>query len=179
MLPSQYLKTFAAAVSKRSGICIATVEAVLPHVFDEIRYQLTEGTLCVPIESFGTFAVINIPERQRLYSYKRDTPEVRTLPPTVRLKFKPTASFKREIDTQQYDPTRRSFTRHYDDHPIRKRRNMRYNKRRDIYTQQVPGQPVGNAHVIDNYERIERKPTKWQLHRQAKEQEAKGNDIPS
>ena len=41
MLPKSYLQSFAANVVKRSGINLPTVMAVLPHVFDEIRYILT------------------------------------------------------------------------------------------------------------------------------------------
>lgn len=174
MLPKSYLQSFAANVVKRSGINRATVEAVLPHVFDEIRFQLTEGTLCVPIESFGTFAVIAKPERTRRYTYK-GADEVRTYPPTMCLKFKPTHSFKQEIAAQQFNPTRQSFTRHRDDRPIRKRRNMRYNKRRDIFIEYEPGSPTVN-HVVDNFERIEKKPTKWQLRKMTKNQNGSSAD---
>ena len=132
MPPKEYLQRMAAAIVKRSGIARPTVEAVLPHVFDEIRYQLTEGKLCVPIESFGTFAVVNIPERQRHYTYK-GADEIRTLPPTLRLKFAPTKNLLREVMQKQYDPSRRSFSRHPDDPPIRKRKNMVYNKRKEVY----------------------------------------------
>lgn len=168
MLPKSYLQSFAANVVKRSGINLPTVMAVLPHVFDEIRFQLTEGTLCVPIESFGTFAVIAKPERQRRYTYK-GVDEVRTYPPTMCLKFKPTHSFKQEIAAQQFNPTRQSFFRHRDDRPIRKRRHMRYNKRRDIYIEYEPGSATVN-HVVDNFERIEKKPTKWKLRKMMREQ---------
>lgn len=125
MLPKTYLKKIAANISKRSGICKATVEAVLPAVFDEIRYQLTEGTLCVPIESFGTFAVINRPEHEFLYNYKGAN-EVRVVPARMQLKFNPTNNMKREVEAQRFDSTRRSFSRHPDDRPIRKRKDMRY-----------------------------------------------------
>ena len=70
MLPKEYLTRLSAAVVKRSGICQATVEQVLPALFDEIRYQLIEGRYhCVPIESFGTFGIVEIPERQYHYTY--------------------------------------------------------------------------------------------------------------
>ena len=70
MLPKKFLETFAADVTKRCGICQATVEQVLPAVFDEIRYRIiNERYPCVPIDSFGTFAVINKPER-RYHYYK-------------------------------------------------------------------------------------------------------------
>lgn len=134
MLPKTYLSQFAANVVKRSGVCKATVEAVLPAVFDEIRYQLTEGTLCVPIESFGTFAVVEVPERTRRYTYK-GADEMRTLPATLRLKFAPTRNLRREVDAQQFDPSRKSFSRHPKDPKIRKRCNMRYNRRSEVYVQ--------------------------------------------
>lgn len=116
----------AKAVTKRSGICQATVEQVLPAVFDEIRFQLIEGRYhCVPIESFGTFGIIEIPEREYHYTYK-GADEMRTLPPTKRLKFYPTRSMRREIENGQFDPTRQSFKRHMEDPAIRKRKNMKY-----------------------------------------------------
>ena len=140
MHPHKYFHHFAAAVVKRSGISRPTVEAVLPAVFDEIRYQLTEGCLCVPIESFGTFAVVEIPERQRRYTYGgRD--EIRTLPAKLQLKFAPTANLRREVKAQRFDPSRHSFSRHLDDPPIRKRKRMGYNDRHEIYLQPVPPKP--------------------------------------
>lgn len=126
MLPKQFLQKFAADVSRRSGICLATVEQVLPAVFDEIRYQLCEAKRpCVPIDSFGTFAVVDIPERTRHYSYK-DTDELRHYPPEKRLKFRPAYNMKREIKEGRFDPTRRSFSRHPQDPIIRKRSQMHY-----------------------------------------------------
>lgn len=137
MHPKKYFQHFAMNVVKRSGISRPTVEAVLPAVFDEIRHQLTEGCLCVPIESFGTFAVVEIPERQRRYTYGgRD--EIRTLPAKLQLKFAPTANLRREVTAQRFDPTRQSFVRHLDDPPIRKRKRMGYNDRHEIYLQPVP-----------------------------------------
>ena len=138
MLPKEYLHRMTAAIVKRSGIARPTVEAVLPYVFDEIRYQLTSGErLCVPIESFGTFAVVDIPERKRHYTYK-GADEIRTLPPTRRLKFAPTRNLKREIAERQFDPSRKSFSRHPDDPPIRKRRALKYNKRRKVFLLPMP-----------------------------------------
>jgi nucleoid DNA-binding protein len=126
MYPKQNLQKFAAAVVKRSGICLATVEQVLPAVFDEIRFQLCEAKRpCVPIDSFGTFAVVDIPERTRRYTYK-EKDELRTYPPEKRLKFRPAYNMKRELQAGQFDPTRQSFTRHPDDPIIRKRRQMHY-----------------------------------------------------
>jgi len=126
MQPREYLQKFAAAVVKRSGICLATVEQVLPAVFDEIRYQLCEGNYkCVPIDSFGTFGVVEIPERQYHYTYK-GADEMRTLPLQKRLKFYPTRNLRQEMEAGQFDPSRRSFKRHPDDPIIRKRKNMKY-----------------------------------------------------
>lgn len=130
MLPKTYLQKIAANVSKRSGICRATVEQVLPAFIDEIRYQLCEGSYpCVPIESFGTFAVINRPEHEYLYNYKSAN-EVRTVPARRQLKFIPTKNMQREVEQGRFDPTRKSFSRHPDDRPIRKRNDMRYKKGR-------------------------------------------------
>ena len=169
MTPKTYLQKFAANVVKRSGICKATVEAVLPHVFDEIRYQMTEGTLCVPIESFGTFAVIAIPERRRLYTYKGAN-EIHTLPATLRLKFNPTNNFKQEIANQQFNPTRQSFTRHPDDRPVRKRRNMRYNKRNTIYIGNAIDPLTASHRVVDAYEHIDLGQQRKELHKKYVEQ---------
>ena len=137
MLPKTYLSKFAANVVKRSGVCKATVEAVLPAIFDEIRYQLTEGTLCVPVEGFGTFAVVDIPERQRRYTYGGKN-EIRTLPPKKRLKFAPTRNLSREVAAGKFDPSRKSFSRHPKDPPIRKRCNLRYNPRNKVFVEIVP-----------------------------------------
>ena len=128
-------KQFISAVVKRSGVCRATVEQVLPAVFDEIRYQLTEGCHFVPIESFGTFAVVDIPERKYHYTYGgRD--EIRTVPPCKRLKFAPASNMRREVQAGTYDPTRRSFTRHPKDHPGRPRKYQ--SNKKVFWRQPVP-----------------------------------------
>ena len=136
MFPKQYLQKFAAAVVKRSGIAKPTVEAVLPHIFDEIRASLTEGDLCVPIDGFGTFAVIDKPERTRRYTYKGKN-EIHVLPAKKVIKFTPTKNLKREVDAGKFDPTRRSFTRHPGDPKIRRRCDMKYNKRNKVYLEHV------------------------------------------
>ena len=137
MQPKQYLQKFAAAIVKRSGIARPTVEALLPHVFDEIRYQLCESdNPCIPIEGFGTFAVIDKPERHRRYTYKGKN-EIHVIPPKKVLKFTPTKNMKREIDAQKFDPTRRAFYHHPADPKIRKRCDMRYNPRNQVYLQHV------------------------------------------
>lgn len=136
MYPKQYLTKFAAAVVKRSGISRPTVEAVLPHVFDEIRAILTEGNQCVPVEGFGTFAVIEKPERTRRYTYKGKN-EIHVLPAKKVIKFTPTKNMKREVDAGKFDPTRRSFWHHPQDPKIRKRCDMQYNKRNQVYLEHV------------------------------------------
>lgn len=127
MQPHKYLQKIAADVSKRCGICRATVEVVLPAFLDEVRYQLTEGQWpCVTIESFGTFATIEKPERE----YKRrGVDEWKTLPPKKQIKFSPTRNMRREIESGHYDDTRHAFSRHPDDPPIKKRFQMRYQKK--------------------------------------------------
>ena len=122
MSPQQNLKKFAAAIVKRSGICLATVEAVLPAVFDEIRCQLSEGKRsCVAIDSFGVFYIQDVPERQRRYTYKGKD-ELRTYPPDRRLKFRPARNMKRELQSGQFDSSRKSFSRHPKDPILRKRK---------------------------------------------------------
>jgi nucleoid DNA-binding protein len=125
MQPHKYFQKFAATIVKRSGLSRATVEAVLPHVFDEIRYQLTEGTLCVPIESFGTFTIKDVPEHEFLY-HRGDVKEVHTVPAKRVLKFAPTRNMRREIEARQYDPQRKSFVHHPADPKISKRHDLRY-----------------------------------------------------
>ena len=135
MLPKVYLQQLAAAIVKRSGICQATVEAVLPHVFDEIRYQLIEGHYpCVPIDSFGTFSVIEKPSRR--YHYYRPEKGIDRwvdLPPKRVLKFAAAYNMRRELQAGVFDDSRKSFSRHPKDPAIRKRKQMKYQpRRRDI-----------------------------------------------
>ena len=133
MLPREFLQRFAADVSKRCGICQATVEVVLPAFVDEIRYILAESKYpCIPIESFGTFAMIDVPERDRLYTYKGKT-EIRHLPAKRKLKFSPTHSFRQELEQGQFDPSRKSFSRHPKDRRIRKRGDMQPRKKHPAF----------------------------------------------
>ena len=134
------LQYLAAGIVKRSGISRQTVEALLPHVFDEIRCQLAEGSYpCVVIESFGTFTWVQVPERERRYTYGgRD--EIRTLPPKKKIKFAPTRNLQREIDNHQFDPTRRSFVHHAGDPTIRYRSNMCYDRRKKVYLEPIEKQ---------------------------------------
>lgn len=129
MFPREFLQRFSAAVTKRCGICQATVEQVLPAVFDEIRYMLIEGNYpCVPIESFGTFGVVDIPEREYHYTYKCD--KIVHLPAKKKLKFYMTRNMRQELERGQFDPTRKSFEHHPDDPRIRKRKQMKYRDRK-------------------------------------------------
>ena len=133
MLPKQFLTQLAKDVSKRCGICTATVEQVLPAFVDEIRYILAESKYpCIPIESFGTFAMIDVPERDRLYTYKGKS-EIRHLPAKRKLKFSPTHSFRRELEDGKFDPTRKSFSRHPKDRRIRKRGDMQPRKKHPAF----------------------------------------------
>lgn len=129
-MSKSYLQKLSSAVSKRSGICQATIEQVLPALFDEIRFQLSEGSRkCVPIDSFGTFAVVNIPEREYHYTYKCD--KIVRLPAKKRMKFLPTRSFRKETEKGVFDRSRTSFSRHPDDPMIRKRVDMSYRRNKN------------------------------------------------
>lgn len=126
MIPKEYLQRFAANVVKRCGICQATVEQVLPAVFDEIRHELCEGDYkCVYIESFGTFSLFERPEREYPYRYKGAN-EMRRLPAKKFIKFYPTRNFRQEMEAGSFDPSRQSFRRHPDDPMIRKRCHLKY-----------------------------------------------------
>lgn len=132
MLSSAFLKKFAADVVKRSGLSRSTVEALLPHVFDEIRFRLCEAKYpCVPIEGFGTFAVIDKPEHQYHSNYK-GVQKVVDIPAKKVIKFAPTRNLRLEVNAQKFDPERRSFYRHPNDPAIRKRQHMQYQKGRPI-----------------------------------------------
>lgn len=126
-MTNKYAKSLVAAVVKRSGICTATVEQVLPAVFDEIRQQLVEGPGIVAIESFGTLAVIDVPERQYHYTYGgRD--ELKTVAPTKRIKFAPARNLRREVDAGQFDPKRKSFLHYPGDPMLRGKAKLGYHK---------------------------------------------------
>lgn len=129
MAPYDYKKHFIAAVVKRSGICRASVEQVLPAVFDEIRYQLSEGARCVAIESFGTFAIQVLPERTRtaLVDGRR---VAKKLPPKEKLKFGAARCLRNDVEAHCFDPTRRAFTHHPKDPKLRLRGDFKYNRRR-------------------------------------------------
>jgi nucleoid DNA-binding protein len=132
MLPSLYFKKFVADIVKRSGISRPTVEAVLPAVFDEIRYRLCEGkTPSIQIESFGTIAVTDKPAHQYHSNYK-GVQKVCDVPAHKVIKFSPARNLKREIEAGCFDPTRRSFVHHPADPVLRKRQNMKYQKGRPV-----------------------------------------------
>lgn len=125
MLPNVYLQRLVAAVVRESGICRATCEQVIPVVFDVIRRELVEGQWqCVPIESFGTFAVVDIPEREYHATYKVN--KVVHLPARKKLKFAPTRNMTREIEAGVFDPTRKSFKHNPHDPILRKKSQMQY-----------------------------------------------------
>ena len=128
------LTKMARLISKRSGICLPTVEVVLQAAFDEWRWQLTEGPGMVLVESFGSIAVKEIPSRS--YHYCR--PEkgidgIVQLPGKRVLKFKPTRNLSREVEQQQFDPSRKSFFRHPDDPKPRSRPGRNIKKRTQVY----------------------------------------------
>ena len=130
MLPKQFLTQLARDVSKRCGICQATVEQVLPAVFDEIRQRLVEGRYpCVPIESFGVIGIIQKPERQYKIRGKED---YKLLPPKKVLKFYMARNFRNELEAGAFDPTRKSFSRHPKDPALRYRSQMNYRKDRAV-----------------------------------------------
>ena len=122
---NKFYQKFAADIVRRSGIARPTVEALLPHVFDEIRYQLTEGTLCVPIEGFGTFAVIDRPEHEYL-NKRNNANRVVTVPAKKVVKFAPTRNLRQEAEAGQFDVNRRSFVHMPGDPLLRKRNDLRY-----------------------------------------------------
>ena len=145
MLPQKYFKKFAAAVVQRSGISRPTVEAVLPHVFDEIRYQLTEGSLCVPIDGFGTFAVIDRPEHEFLY-HRGDVKEVRKVAAKRVIKFAPTRNLTNEINAGRFDDSRRSFVRMPGDPLLRKRKDLKYRSAKNYNREEGSwGKPISKA----------------------------------
>lgn len=124
---SHRLRKLASAVSKRSGISLQTLEVAIPAIFDEIRYQLAEGDQYVIIESFGTFASIIIPERQRHYVYG-DVDEVRTLPPKRKIRFSPSTGMRHDVEAGRFDTARRSFELKAGDPKPRSRAGMLYTK---------------------------------------------------
>ena len=126
-----YRNKLVTAVVKRCGICRPTVEVVLTAVFDEIRWQLSEGKQSVPIDSFGTFAVVNIPERQRHYVY-RGLDEIRTLPPKLKIKFAPARCLRNDVESGTFDPTRTAFIHHPGDPHLRGKAGLSYNHRKEI-----------------------------------------------
>ena len=140
-MTNKYAKSLVSNIVKRSGICTATVERVLPAVFDEIRHQLVEGPGVVCIESFGTLAVIDIPERQYHYTYKgRD--ELKTVAPTKRIKFAPARSFRREVDAGQFDTRRESFKHFPSDPPLRGKSRLKYQKNEKGFHRSGPSRDV-------------------------------------
>lgn len=124
------LSRMAREISRRSGICVPTVEVVLQAAFDEWRWQLTEGSGMVLVESFGTLTVKDVPARSYHYSRpEKGIDRIVPLPEKRVLKFKPTRNLSREVERRQFDPTRQSFYRHPDDPQIRYRSSAKYKKK--------------------------------------------------
>lgn len=116
----------AVAVQKRCGVHHATVEQVLVAFIDEVRYRVVEDRWhCVPIESFGTFALKELPERQHMYGYHGER-KMHTLPPKNLMKFCPTKNMRLDVEAGKIDWSRRSWQRHPQDPMIRRRCDMRY-----------------------------------------------------
>lgn len=139
---NKYFQKFVAAIVKRSGIARPTVEALLPHVFDEMRQRLAESDdPCVPIESFGIFAAIERPEHE--YLHNRDgRHEVKTVPARRQLKFRPAKNLRCEVEQRQYDPTRRSFTHHPGDPTLATRHDLRYRSENYDRSTGLPSRPI-------------------------------------
>lgn len=123
MQPKKYLYKLALAVSKRSGISVATCQVVIPALFDEMRYMLCEGQYrCVTVESFGTLTVKELPKRHYNRRFTDGHVETVELPSKLTLKFLPSSHMRQEVERSKYDPSRHAFTLHPDDHPLRTRR---------------------------------------------------------
>lgn len=125
MFPHKYFQRFAAAIVKRSGLSRPTVEALLPAVFDEIRYILTEGDGCVPIEGFGTLYVKDVPEHEYLYN-RNNANRICTVPAKKQIKFAPARNLTDEMNAGKFDAMRRSFVHMPGDPLLRKRNDLRY-----------------------------------------------------
>lgn len=123
MEPKKYLYRLALAVSKRSGISIATCQVVLPALFDEMRYMLCEGNYrCVTVESFGTLVVRQRPARHYKRIEKDGTTRMVELPPRLIVKFLPANNLKREVAESHFDPTHKAFALFPGEHGIRVRK---------------------------------------------------------
>ena len=124
---NKFYQKFAADIVRRSGISRPTVEALLPHVFDEIRYILTEGNGDIAIEGFGTFYVKDVPEHEYLYN-RNNANRICTVPAKKQIKFAPARNLTDEMNAGKFDTNRHSFTRMPGDPLLRHRSDMRYKK---------------------------------------------------
>ena len=121
------LSRMAREISKRSGICVPTVEVVLQAAFDEWRWQLAEGSGMVLVESFGTLTVKDEPARSyRYFRPEKGIDHMVHLQARRVVKFKPARNLSREVDARKFDPTRKSFYRHQDDPQMRYRSSLKY-----------------------------------------------------
>lgn len=146
MEPKKYLYQLAQAVSKRSGISINTCQVVLPALFDELRYMLCEGRYrVVTIESFGTLAVRELPQRHYTRRYSNGITQVVDLPPKLVVKFTPTRNLRNEVQASRFDPTRQSFSVHPDDHPIRTRKRIDSKPRKKKVQMNMEGNVVNDV----------------------------------
>lgn len=125
MQPKKYLHQLALAVSRRSGISVATCMVVLPALFDEMRQTLAEGRWrAVSVESFGSLIVRQKPLRHYTRRFPDGHTEVVELQPVLRVSFMPSRNLRREVETSTFDPTRKSFEVHPDDRPLRVRKKI-------------------------------------------------------
>lgn len=138
---NKFYQKFAADIVRRSGIARPTVEALLPHVFDEIRYQLTEGSLCVPIEGFGTFHVKDVPEHEFLY-HRGEKREIKTVKAKKVVKFAPTRNLRQEAEAGKFDANRRSFIHYPQDPRVSWRTDLRYRPENYDRSTGTPSRPV-------------------------------------
>ena len=146
MEPKKYLYQLALAVSKRSGISINTCQVVLPALFDELRYMLCEGRYrVVTIESFGTLAVRELPQRHYTRRYSNGITQVVDLPPKLVVKFAPTRNLRNEVQASRFDSTRQSFVVHPDDHPIRTRKCIEAKPRKKRVQMNIEGNVVNDV----------------------------------
>lgn len=134
-------KQLIAFVSKRSGICPATVERVLPACFQIIRETLVTGEHhgSVLLPSFGTFYAqnrkINVADPkhpgQRIQGY-RLTP-----------RFLPTAGFRDDVEREQVSPDVRCFEESCLHEKPRPPRNRKYHFRTEEAKQRM--REIGRA----------------------------------
>lgn len=100
---------FVEAVMEQSGVDRATIEHVVPVVFDVIRQQLCQGER-VRIANFGVFFPLKLKERT-VINNTGHTPRTHVLPAEWRPRFRPADTFTAELRARLYDADRTSFHR--------------------------------------------------------------------